>query len=411
MTDVLGTEAASGRRVMRPGEEFDTREHLANEHRAALERGLDRMLIVDVDAHHFETESWSQISEYLEDDTIRHLDQAGRAGALNGRATLLPVQSGNNQDVSGRITRHNLRRLEQLPADGIQRDRVLLRRAMEAMCIDYQIVFPTPMLSLGLHPQPEIEVAVARAYGRWMSERVLAEEPSLRTMLYLPFSDPRASLALVEEFAGLPGVAGFMITSTRYRAITDEEYVPVYRAIEQSGMPLAFHAGYAWAGDRTMEMLNRFLSVHALGFVIHSMVHLTNWVINGMPERFPALEVIWIESGVAWLPFLMQRLDNEYIMRSSEAPLLERLPSEYIREMYYSTQPLEQTNMRALELTFEMIDARRRLLYSSDYPHWDFDVPSRIYDLPVLDDETRANILGRSAQRLFKLPDPPQRAG
>jgi hypothetical protein len=107
----------------------------------------------------------------------------------------------------------------------------------------------------------------------------------------------------------------------------------------------------------------------------------------------------------------MQRLDNEYIMRSSEAPLLQRLPSEYIREMYYSSQPLEHTNMRALELTFEMIDARRRLLYSSDYPHWDFDVPSRIYDLPFLDDETRANILGRSAQRLFKLPDPPPRGG
>jgi len=411
MTDVLPERGASERRVMRPGESFDTREHLANEHRAGLERGLDKMLVVDVDAHHFETESWAQISEYLEDATIRHLDQAGRAGALNGRATLLPVQSGNNQDVAGRITRHNLRRLEQVPPDGVQRDRVLLRRAMEAMCIDYQIVFPTPMLSLGLHPQPEIEVAVARAYGRWMSERVLAEEPSLRTMLYLPFSDPRASLALVEEFAELPGVAGFMITSTRYRAITDEDYVPVYRAIEASGMPLAFHAGYAWAGDRTMEMLNRFLSVHALGFVIHSMVHLTNWVINGMPERFPDLDVIWIESGVAWLPFLMQRLDNEYIMRSSEAPLLQRLPSEYIREMYYSTQPLEYTNMRALELTFEMIDARRRLLYSSDYPHWDFDVPSRIYDLPFLDDEARHNILGRSAQRLFRLPDPPASRG
>ena len=45
------------------------------------------------------------------------------------------------------------------------------------------------------------------------------------------------------------------------------------------------------------------------------MVHLTNWIINGLPERFPKLKVIWIESGLAWLPFMMQRLDHEYLMR------------------------------------------------------------------------------------------------
>ena len=47
----------------------------------------------------------------------------------------------------------------------------------------------------------------------------------------------------------------------------------------------------------------------------------TNWLVNGMPERFPKLKTIWIESGLAWVPFLMQRLDNEWMMRSSEVPL------------------------------------------------------------------------------------------
>jgi hypothetical protein len=58
---------------------------------------------------------------------------------------------------------------------------------------------------------------------------------------------------------------------------------------------------------------------------------LTNWVINGLRERFPGLDVVWIESGLAWIPFLMQRLDSEYMLGSSEAPLLQRRPSEYIR--------------------------------------------------------------------------------
>ena len=70
-----------------------------------------------------------------------------------------------------------------------------------------------------------------------------------------------------------------------------------------------------WGGDRTMELCNRFIAVHALGFTFYNMVHLTNWIVNGMPERYPKLKVIWIESGLAWLMFLIQRLDNEYMMR------------------------------------------------------------------------------------------------
>jgi hypothetical protein len=123
-----------------------------------------------------------------------------------------------------------------------------------------------------------------------------------------------------------------------------------------------------------------------------------------MPERFPKLKTIWIESGLAWIPFLMQRLDNEWMMRSSEVPLLKRRPSDYMREMFYSTQPMEMVNNReALELTFKMINAETQLCYSSDYPHWDTDLPSTIYDLPFLSDEAKRNILGGNALRLFNL--------
>jgi predicted TIM-barrel fold metal-dependent hydrolase len=146
------------------------------------------------------------------------------------------------------------------------------------------------------------------------------------------------------------------------------------------------------------------MGVHALGFTWHNMLHMTNWLTNGMPERFPRLKVIWIESGLAWVPFLMQRLDNEWMMRNSDAPLLKRLPSEYMQEMYYSSQPMEMVrNREALELTFKMIKADTQLLYASDYPHWDMDLPSTIYDLPFLHEEVKRNILGGNAQRLFKL--------
>jgi uncharacterized protein len=60
-------------------------------------------------------------------------------------------------------------------------------------------------------------------------------------------------------------------------------------------------------------------------------------------------------------------------------------------------------NRKALELTFEMINAETQLLYSSDYPHWDMDLPSTIYDLPFLSVDAKRKILGENARRLFNL--------
>ena len=123
-----------------------------------------------------------------------------------------------------------------------------------------------------------------------------------------------------------------------------------------------------------------------------------------MPERFPKLKTVWIEAGLAWIPFLMQRLDNEYMMRTSEVPLLKRKPSDYMREMFYSSQPMEAVdNREALEVTFKMMKADTQLMYSSDYPHWDMDLPSVIFDLPFLSLEAKRNILGGNAQRAFNL--------
>ena len=167
--------------------------------------------------------------------------------------------------------------------------------------------------------------------------------------------------------------------------------------MQERNLPLAFHAAFNWA-DPGLSMTNRFIAVHALGFAWHNMLHLTNWVVNGMPERFPRLKTIWIESGLAWIPFLMQRLDNEYMMRTSDCALLKKKPSDYMRDMYFTSQPMEMVdNREALQLTFKMINAETQLLYSSDYPHWDMDLPSTIHDLPFLSEQAKRNILGDNA--------------
>jgi predicted TIM-barrel fold metal-dependent hydrolase len=94
-------------------------------------------------------------------------------------------------------------------------------------------------------------------------------------------------------------------------------------------------------------------------------------------------------------------------MRSNECPLLTKKPSDYMRDFFYSSQPMEVgDDLEALKNTFRMINADTQLLYSSDYPHWDFDLPSTIYDLPFLSDQSRKNILGENAARVFNLEIP-----
>ena len=378
-------------------EEFDTTIHLAHAAKQAAERNYDDFLIVDVDCHHYETESFAQIIPFIEDPVIRY--EATQQGW--GRPGIATVDA-SYQKTGGRFVRYNGRHHEKAPPSP-HRDITVTKRFMDAMGVDYACLFPTPMLLIGMNTRVDTEVALSRAYNRWFCETVLANEPRIKSMLYLPFNDPVACLKVVEEFGDKKGVIGFMVTAPHYKSVHDNAYVKTYAALEERGLPLAFHSGFHW-GDQTLGLTNRFMAVHALGFTFYNMVHLTNWIVNGMPERFPKLKLIWIESGLAWLPFLIQRLDNEYMMRTSDAPLLKRKPGAYIRDMYFTSQPIESVdNLGALRETFKMISARTQLLYSSDYPHWDMDLPNTIYDIPFLSEEEKRSILGENARRLFNL--------
>jgi predicted TIM-barrel fold metal-dependent hydrolase len=265
------------------------------------------------------------------------------------------------------------------------------------------------MLFLGMHPQPEMEVYLGRAYNKWLIERVLAADDRIRTLAYLPFNTPEEAVRTVKELGNEKSVIGFCVTSTRYKPVHHNDYMRLYAALQDLDKPVAFHSGYYWQ-DQSLGTVNRFLGMHALGFVWCNMVHMTNWVLNGIPERFPKLKSIWIESGLAWVPFLMQRLDDQFLMRQSEAPLLKQLPSEYMRRnCWYTSQPMETTHPRAVEVTLEMINAETQLLFSSDWPHYDFDLPATIYDLPFLSEQAKRNILGLNAARIFHLDPTPRK--
>ena len=390
--------------------ETDTRDILDHARQQGIERNFDDVYICDIDSHHVETESWGELAEYIEDEVMRFqaLDHLkNRTGSppygMNGDLGL------RFQDVGGRII-HQGKRGEAVDDKSVHRDVVMAQRAYESMAIDYTVVFPTQMLNLGVHPQFHMEGILSTGYNRWFADRILEADKKLGAMIYLPFGDPALACKTVEEFADRQGVIGFMVTSVRHKPVHHNDYMKLYSLLEEVGKPLGFHAGYYWADEWTKQ-INQFGAMHALSFVWCNVVHMTNWVWNGLSEKFPNLDVLWIESGLAWVPWLMQRLDHTYLMRTSEAPLLKRPPSEYMREMYYTTQPLETDHPKALQNTCEMIDAPNSLLYASDWPHWDFDTPSVIWDLPFLSEQEKLNILGLNAAKLFGLEVPSHMKG
>ncbi|MBI3433840.1 MAG: amidohydrolase [Proteobacteria bacterium] len=378
----------------------DTRDILSHATRQA--ESFEDYFLVDIDAHVTETQFWNEILACIDNEVIRAMGMGQQLRPGQGSTALLNTVTGMSyQHVYGRIP-HQAALDEPVEDTGVHHFTTLARRAMDALGLDYQIVFPTPMLTLGMHPQEDIEAALAGGYNRWLTERILPEDDRLKGLVYLPFNTPEACVELVEKYAGDRNVIGFTVTSTRNKPVHHNAYMRLYSMIEETGKPFAFHSGFHW-GDPSFLQLNRFISMHSIAFVHWSLIHMTNWIINGLPERFPKLKLIWVESGLAWIPFLMQRLDHEYQMRTCEAPQLKRLPSEYMRDMFYTSQPLEKTNLKLLQSTMEAFNAQTQLLFASDWPHWDFDTPASVTSLPFLDAAAKRNILGLNAARLFNL--------
>jgi hypothetical protein len=377
-------------------EEFDTTRHLAHAARQARERGFSQVTIVDADIHHDEGGSFRQFASYIESPVERHL---ARAISGDGRRPVVPLNI-SYQDLGGRLQRFAARKLEQTPTN-VHRDITLTRRVMEAMGASFGVLYPTTCLRLSIQPKRDWEFSLALAYNRWLANELLPQESQLKGMMYLPLHHGVDALAMIEELGGKPGIAGCVVASPRYEKVQAKGMARVFSAMEERGLVLAFHGMANWE-EPSLAAINRWGAVQAVGVPHSNMTHMTNWLISGMPERFPKLRVLWLESGVAWAHYLMQRLDNMYMKRVSEAPLLKEKPSHYMARMFYCSQPLEAPeDPAALEVAFRSINAETQLVWGSNFPSHEFDVPATIWDLPFLSESTKKAILGGNAMRLF----------
>jgi predicted TIM-barrel fold metal-dependent hydrolase len=115
-----------------------------------------------------------------------------------------------------------------------------------------------------------------------------------------------------------------------------------------------------------------------------------------------------VELGWAWAIPLAWRMDGAWRVLRSEVPHVKRPPSEYLRDhFWYTTQPmLQPARDRWLVDVVEQFDRLGfgdKLLYSSDYPHWDFDAPEEALP-PAVPHATRRRVLAGNASALYGIP-------
>ncbi|HEY7165090.1 MAG TPA: amidohydrolase family protein [Candidatus Binatia bacterium] len=241
--------------------------------------------------------------------------------------------------------------------------------------IDIQVIFPSH-LSLNAERESDLATAIARAYNDWLAEFCATDPKRLKGVAMVALQDIQGAIREVRRAAEELGFVGVMMpTNVRDQDIGRTEYWPFYEEVERLGLGLALHGGIR-AAERMHGRFDSFIAVHSVSFPFECMAAVTGLVFAGVPEKFPRLRIAALEACCGWVPFLMDRLDEEYEKRGwKEAPLLKRKPSEYMSsdQFFYAFELEEST----LPYVAQRIGADK-LLYSSDYPHWDTSWPKTV---------------------------------
>ena len=262
---------------------------------------------------------------------------------------------------------------------------------------------------LPLATDPDYLNAVAVAVNDATAETWLSQSRRFRGSIMINSDDPAAAAREIERLGDRPDVVQVVMAATTRQPCGQRRYDPIYEAAAAHGLPVALHPGAEGVGAAApptpVGYPSRYLEWHTL-LPLTAMAQVTSLVCEGVFERFPALRVVIIEGGLAWLPHLMWRLDKNFKALRDTVPWLTRLPSEYILDhVRLTTQPVEEpADTGQLLQVLDMMDVGRTVMFSSDYPHWDNDNPEYVFRrLPAV---TRARVMAGSAAELYGLTEP-----
>ena len=360
---------------------------------------LNNILVMDADVHVSDTPealapyvdgSYRRVLEHASTLPRRYLDIPGYAPSL---ALDLPLPDRGAGARSVETARQ-------------------MREDLDAMAIDLAVLFPDHLLALAALPDETYSAALARAYNAWLADQWVSREQALYGAIVAAPQDPEDAAREIRRYGSESGfVAVYLPTAGVHPLWGSKRYTPVFEAASELNLPVMFHSvgmihpAFPFNVDQFRTTLFRHPMQHEFAL----MANMFSLLETAVPSRFPDLRVVFAEGGISWVPYTMWRLDKEYHEYRSQAPLLEHPPSHYIRQFYFSTQPVEEPERpQDLVTMLDLFDGADRVLFASDWPHHDFDHPRQVFNMPFAGDVKR-KIMGGNALALFGIEPPLQR--
>jgi predicted TIM-barrel fold metal-dependent hydrolase len=286
------------------------------------------------------------------------------------------------------------------------------QEAISRFGIDYAVITPTLNLYLPIFSDERFAHALSKAYNDFVVDEFLESgHDEFKAAITLSPLEPDRAAEEIDRLGDHPDmVAGIVGSTGVFPPLGDVRYDPIFEALADNDLPLLLHGAtgsFISAHPFIKRGLKTYWELHIVSHPFSQMIQLSSMIGQGIPERHPDVDIVMQEAGLGWIPYTMYRMDNEFGKRRSEVPLLERKPSEYIKDQFYFTsQPMAEPEATEHVAWFiEMFDGQENLMFSTDYPHYDFDTPDELFRLvrSHFDDRAVRNIFGETAVDVFDL--------
>lgn len=189
-------------------------------------------------------------------------------------------------------------------------------------------------------------------------------------------------------------------------SLGDRYFYPIYEAAIEENLPVMTHVTGAegtYLGAAPLAAgLTKYYTERYITYPQIAQSNLVNLIFEGVFEKYPELKVIFVEYAFSWLGPMMARMDQSWRNLRIETPWVKKTPSEYVKEnVFFTTQPIDEMPKKQFDQMIEMVDGKENLLFSSDYPHWDNDMPDKTFYRLFTNDEDRKRILHDNALSIF----------
>jgi predicted TIM-barrel fold metal-dependent hydrolase len=344
--------------------------------------------VIDADGHIIENES----------ELLEHLEPPYR-----GEQALLKFSLFPSLDGFHRVARRLASGTRTLRPDAFMTTAQTWIDFLDRTGIETTVVYPTHGLGFGLITDPEWACGLAIGYNNWLSEQYLKVTPRIRGVALIPLQAPSEAVKELKRVVTQLGMVGAVLPAVGLeKPLGHSDFWPIYEEAERLDVPIAIHG--APSRGLGIDFFKTFIEVHTLSHPLGQLIQMTSLVFQGVFDRFPKLRVAFLEAGAGWVPYMMDRLDEEYDVRGVQAPGLKVRPSEHLKSgrVFFPCEEEEDVPYLARRV------GARALVFASDYPHersWEAML-RRVKEFTGrddLDDALKAQILNENPRRLYRL--------